>query len=1462
MPDPIKLKSPLADGLTPETGRELGNPDVLRQAIFDNVLEATQKFAPVVTPRYTLALTQPGYEGADRYTKDEEKRAILEGRTLGRRLRGTWQLLDTETGQKVDERRMTLATVPYLTPRGTFISNGSDIGMAHQMRLRPGIFTRRKESGELESHVNVARGHGHRYFLDPETGVFRIQLQQSKIPLITVLRSLGATDSQLRKAWGNELYSANATKDDQHALKKLYKKLQYGKTPESGEELNQGIRDAFEHMQLDPAVAEATLGKATDRVDVDTILATTQKLLAVQKGETDVDDRDAMAYQRTLGPEDILAERIGKATPAVRRMLWRAAMSGSLERAQPGVFEKSMRGAMLDTGLGSALEEINPAELYDQMMRVTRMGEGGIPSLDAVPDEARNVQPSHLGFIDPVHTPESGKIGVDTRLAINTRKGKDGTLYSEFIDAKTGKSTWKSPQDLTKATIAFPGELEQEQPFVKAIQDGRERIVPTEEVDYQLKTMTDTFGPLASMVPLKAAAFPQRVAMGSRYLTQALPVVNAEAPLVQSGVPGSDQSFEEQFGNRMGAVRSEVDGTVIDVSPTNIKVRDHNRRMHNIELYDNLPYNRKTFIHNTPTVEVGAKVRAGDMLAKSNFTDDQGSTALGQNVRVAYLPYKGWNYEDAIVVSESYAKRSASEHMYQNDLDLDDATKADRNAFISIFPGKLDRKQLQKYDDNGVIKRGETVNMDDPLILAVRERRAGPKIGRRSRAWGDASVKWDHHAPGVVTDVHVGKKGINVIVKSTQPTQVGDKFAGRYGDKGVVAAIIPDERMPQDGEGQPFEMLLNPLGIISRGNPSQLIEAALGKVAAKRGSPYKMTDFDTKEDLQRYALRELRANGLASTETVKDPENDRGIDDIATGIRYMLKLHHTAEAKLQGRATGGYSAEEAPAKGGEEGSKRIGMMELNALLSHGAYENVRDITTIRGQQNEDYWRQIMSGFTPPTPKVPHMYEKFVNSLKAAGINPLQQGHRINIMAMTNNDIEQMTENRRLKNVETVDWRVDRLTPKKGGLFDDALTGGHGGKQWSYIKLHEPLPNPVMEEPMRYLLGLTRKKFNAVLAGKETLREPEPGEKLPTGPEAIREALDAMDVDREIAKERATVKTGRKTQRDQAVRRLKYLQGAKRNKQHPREWFLDRAPVLPPAYRAVSKMQQTGTPLVADANFLYKELWDANELLQDMKNQVDDVTDERATLYKAFKSVTGLGDPVQPKNKEQKTRGILKQIFGTSPKYGMVQRKLLGSTVDLVGRGTITPNPNLDMDQVGLPEEKAWKLFQPFIIRRLVRRGMPRMRALEAVKDRSDVARKELVGEMQERPVILTRAPVLHRYGTMAFWPQLTRNKTLEIPPLITGGFNADFDGDAMQFNVPADQKAVEEAKRKLLPSRNLLSAAKFDVHYTPTHEYVGGLWEASRAKENTKPRIRNRRDAIAAYRRGDISVGQRIEIMD
>jgi DNA-directed RNA polymerase subunit beta' len=185
-----------------------------------------------------------------------------------------------------------------------------------------------------------------------------------------------------------------------------------------------------------------------------------------------------------------------------------------------------------------------------------------------------------------------------------------------------------------------------------------------------------------------------------------------------------------------------------------------------------------------------------------------------------------------------------------------------------------------------------------------------------------------------------------------------------------------------------------------------------------------------------------------------------------------------------------------------------------------------------------------------------------------------------------------------------------------------------------------------------------------------------------------------------------------------------------------------------------------------------------------------------------------------------------------------------------------------MDHVGLPIDKAWTLYQPFVVRRLVQRGLGKIKAMEEVKERTPAALRELQSEMQVRPVVINRAPVLHRYGVMAFWPQLTKSNTLEIPPLVTGGFGADFDGDAMQFHVPSSAEAVREAHQKLLPSSNLLNVARFDTNYSPTMEYVGGLWAAS-SKEDDKPvRVfHSTKDAIAAYRRGNITAGQKIEIV-
>jgi DNA-directed RNA polymerase subunit beta' len=326
--------------------------------------------------------------------------------------------------------------------------------------------------------------------------------------------------------------------------------------------------------------------------------------------------------------------------------------------------------------------------------------------------------------------------------------------------------------------------------------------------------------------------------------------------------------------------------------------------------------------------------------------------------------------------------------------------------------------------------------------------------------------------------------------------------------------------------------------------------------------------------------------------------------------------------------------------------------------------------------------------------------------------------------------------------------------------------------------------------------------------------------------------------------------------------LAYLKAAKEKGQHPGDWMLDRVPVLPPVFRPVSLLGGSKNQLIDDANYLYGEVWDANDNLKKLSGKTPDLGEERLALYNAFKGVTGLGDPIKPENKDQDIKGVLAHVFGSSPKFGSVQRKLLGSTVDLVGRATITPNPNLSMDQIGLPVDKAWTIYQPFVVRRLVRRGVGKVKAMEEVSQRTPAALRELQNEMQERPIIVNRAPVLHRYGIMAFWPQLTSSKTLEIPPIVTPGFGADFDGDAMQFHVPASDSAVKEAQQRLLPSKNLLNVTRFDANYLPTMEYVGGLHAAS-TKDNKKPPavFKSTKDALAAYHRGEIDAGQKVEIV-
>jgi len=1454
----------------------------MRNRIYDGVVDAVKTKYPIENDRYRLELTDVDYKGPERYSLSDQKKAILQRNSLYRNLNGTWRLTDKATGKPVDTYKSTIAHVPFLTSRGTYILRGNEYTVSNQMRLRGGVFTRRKENGDLEAHFNIVKGGpGFRVFMEPRTGIFRMQVGQARLRMYPIMKAMGVSDAQLQKLWGSDLYQANATlKGKDSTLEKLWARLANARARnETNEKAPKNFVALLDNFKLDPEVTKRTLGQPYDRVTPEVLNRTMQKLINVGKGTEDTDDRDSLAFQETWSANDFFRERIMKDSGRLAaRALWKATLRGNLSGMQPSLLTPQLDAVFFKAGVAQPLEEINALDALDQNLRITRMGEGGMSGMDTIPEEARDVQPSHFMFIDPIRTPESGRVGVDARVAFNTFKGPNKAMYTKVLN-RAGKPVFLPPTDLVDTAIAFPGELQKAKregrTHVKAMVAGELKYAPIKEVKYQAPSHQGLFTYGSNMIPLVSSIDGGRLLMGAKMQSQALPLRDAESPLVQSVDPQA-QSFYKRLGKYVGAVRNEAGGQVIRVKPHQVVVKQTDGQLREYEMYDNFPLNRKTYVHNTPLVNVGDMVSKGQLLAKSNFTDDQGTVALGKNLRVAYMPYKGLNFEDAIVVSDSAAKKLASEHMYTEKMDFDNMTSAKRSAFVSMFPAQYNRAQLDKIGDDGIVMPGAIVEPDDPLILATQRRTskgAGMLYRGAKSPFRDASVVWKHHFPGRVTDVWSDKNGVKVAVQAYAPAEVGDKLSGRYGDKGVIGAVVPDDQMPMDEGGNPLEVLLNPLGVISRKNPAQMLEAVLGKIAAKRGKPYEVPGFSD-ENMVEWTIKEMQKHGVKDTETLVNPETGRQIPRVLTGNRYIMKLHHTAESKESGRALGAYTMEGMPSKGqpgDDDNPKRVGLGEMQALISHGAIENIKDIKTIRGQRSDDYWRAMALGFPPPSPNIPNAYKRFMSMMQAAGINIKKRGDHLHLTAMTDKDVDEMSGGE-IENTGTVRWLTEygrgtfgekSLDPVKGGLFDRGITGGHGGNRWSHITLSEPMPQPSMEDPIRRLLGLTKVQYENVIAGKEDI----PG--FGHGGGGIKRALEAINLDAAIKHNRDAVKSATSgVARDAAVKKLGYLRAMKKNKTHPADMVITKVPVLPPIFRPITATNKFN--MVSGVNMLYMDLMNADKNLKEIKDQLsgDPVYDSRLNTYKALKAITGLGDPIKPERRQQRIRGLLGEVFGSSPKAGAFQRRLLGTSVDLSARSTITPNPDLNMDQVGLPEDQAWKLYAPFVVRRLVRtmgtNPSARAAAVRMVANRDSRALDALTKEMEARPVLATRAPALHRFSIMAFKPILTKGRTLQLSPSIVPGFNADFDGDAMNFHVVVSDKAIEEAKRKMLPSQNLRSPADFATLWAPRQEFLQGLYTAStkRSGRRTLPRYEKLKDVVAAFKRGDVNVEDVVSIKD
>ena len=1278
-----------------------------RKLIYQKSKSAFSQLRPVENANYRLELADVGYEEEDDAfdpQPDDEKQFILKRGSLARPIKGTLRLVNAADGSVVDEQRATLANIPHLNSRGLFIRKGVVWGLRNQLRLRPGIYSRRKANGELESHFNIkpGTGRGFRTVMDPETGVFKLQIGQSTTKLFPLLRSLGVPDEQIKEAWGEELYNKNfrvRSGNDYNDMRKVLSKLGSPTVQVDDDALlAPALREVLEKAEVDEETTELTLGERISKLSPERLLQATGKMLKIARGEARDDNRDSQAFQTIHSPEDLIEERLRRdQAGTLRKLLWKATKTGKLGNVQPGLLNENLNALFEKSGLGATVEDINPFEIYDLRQAVSRLGEGGIASEESVSRDARGVQASYIGTIDAGRGPEcyddqtqvmtergwlcwkdvtaldkfaclvdgvlqfhppvqlyrapytgvmygartseidylvtpnhrmysrtdgllrdgrkcgfkfttpdyfeertrvvlsagfepveyseaptsfylplveaegatkaeylsppvgarlknhtapidmevwaafmgwylsegsvyvskasakkatyctkisqtdsehpekmgqiqevldklpfvwnysarsfnisgkqlalylkrfgtssekyipeyilrasvavrkafvkaflagdgkhwhgtedirtlhttspmmaaqferlmfslgrstrtsvtvdnrresyhavygvyihtrdthavtpstrrrktpacyrthysgevfcatvpggllyvrrnnsigfwcgnSGRLGLDLRVTDAALKGSDGLLYTRVRNTKTGEIETVSARDLAKKTVAFPGEWDKDGKRIPVVREDSVDYATRDEVDYEILSPGSLMSRATAMIPFPEAMKGQRLLMGSRMTQQALPIRDAEAPLVQTA-DADGNSMHGIMGEHMGARKSPVGGVVTEVTPSAVKVRTEDGKERVIGLYNNYPLARKTFLTNEAIVRPGDVVSPGMLVAKSNFTDKDGTTAIGKNLRVAWMSAAGSTIEDAIVVSESAARKMMSEGMYKTDLDLEDVRSTGKGDYTSVYPDKFTREQLNKIDDDGVVQVGQEVRTGDPLVLAMSDKK-GRAIGAlmqtpKSSVSNNAKV-WDHNAPGVVTDVEKTRKGIRVTVKTYDPTHLADKLTTRFGAKGVVSEIRPDDQMPTDEQGRPIEMIMNAFGVISRVNPAALAEALLGKAAEKRGKPYVISGFST-GNVADFAIKEALKHGvvkldedgkLVDTETLTDPRDGRKIPNIFVGNSYVMKLHHTAESKLSARDQAGYTQEGFPAKGGPTG---------------------------------------------------------------------------------------------------------------------------------------------------------------------------------------------------------------------------------------------------------------------------------------------------------------------------------------------------------------------------------------------------------------------------------------------------------------------------------------------------------------------------------------------------------------
>lgn len=947
---------------------------------------------------------------------------------------------------------------------------------------------------------------------------------------------------------------------------------------------------------------------------------------------------------------------------------------------------------------------------------------------------------------------------------------------------------------------------------------------PYTSAKYVLPSPRNLFSEATNLIPFLQCNQGNRTMTGSRQPSQGVPLLNREQPLVQVQSNGN-ASYESLYGKKFSH-QSPVDGKVVDISKDElghanaIHIKGNDNKNYQVQVYNHFPLNdKKSFLHAEPVIKIGEEVKKGQTLADSNFTKS-GVLSIGTNLRTAYVNYGSKTFEDSVIISEAASKKLASEHLHKISIDIDPTSdKVSLNKFlthISSVGKKVKKDKLESLGEEGVIKPGTKVKPGDILVAAVTKNELDESVSMMSSRlkgavapYKDKSLVWDHDYEGEVKKVipKSGGKGYTVYVKTVEPAQVGDKLAGRAGDKNIIGGILPDHEMPYvknaDGTKSPIDLITAPSGVVSRINIGQLLELGASKIAQKTGKPYVTNNFGgEKIDYAEKIRAEMKEHGISDTDTIHDPVLGKDLDNkVLTGHKYIMKLKHQVEKKesvrgLDQAQAGKYSINLDPQRGKGQGAQAIAQLDLYALLAHGARQNLREMSSYKAElqhdptnmahTDSDFWNRVMLGLPLPPPKPTFAYRKFEGYLTGLGLNLKKTGNETILTPLTDKGVLALS-NGEVKDAQQVRGKDSKEIP--GGLFDKHITGGipnqvGKGLKWAHHTLTEPMPSPIfvgsqkLPGPAVVLSGLKHTEFEKVVKGEKTVTV---NGKEMTGGTAIYNLLKNIDVKKELQNSITKLPTLSGAELNKENKKAKFLQALDKLNLRPEEaYIMNHVPIIPPIFRP---MVQTPNGEVAQADIteLYKPLIINNNKLKDpeMKKLPGQEEQLRAAIWDNLKAVTGLGK-VPTYDGNRKYKGLLQQIAGDSPKTGFFQHKVMKKRQELSMRSTVIPGPDMGIDEVGLPKNSAMELYKPFVVRELVRAGKDLIEAKKEVKEGTPMAWRALEKAVQDRPVLVKRDPVLHKYNIQAFKPTLVEGKAISMHPLNCAAANLDFDGNCVK----------------------------------------------------------------------------------